>query len=282
MHESTKKLSYPYIIWMAIMIIFPMVLIFLYSVTMAEDGNPFSFRFTLENYTRFFDDIYINTLLKSLWLAFISTLFCLGLGYPLAWIISQLKPSKQSSVLLLFVMPMWINMLLRTYAWLAILGKNGILNSFLGWFGVAPIDFLYTDFAVMLGMVYNFLPFMVLPIYTAIIKVDTSLIDAARDLGATNIQIFKKVIFPLTLPGIVTGIIMVFLPAVSSFVIPQLLGGGQYIMIGNLIEKQFINIGNWNFGSSLSILLMILILISIWVMKKFDSDGEMGGGSLPW
>ncbi|MGL4337693.1 MAG: ABC transporter permease [Turicibacter sp.] len=282
MHESTKKLSYPYIVWMGIMILIPMFLIFLYSIISPADGNPFSFKFTLDNYAQFFDPIYVNTLMKSLWLALVSTFFCLILGYPLAWIISQIAPNKQSTILLLFIMPMWINMLLRTYAWLSILGKNGIINSFLGMFGVAPLDLLYTDFAVMLGMVYNFLPFMVLPIYTAIIKVDLNLIDAARDLGATGTQIFRKVILPLTLPGIVTGIIMVFLPAVSTFVIPQLLGGGQYIMIGNLIEKQFLLTGNWNFGSSLSMILMVFILISIWIMKKFDSDGEVGGGALPW
>lgn len=281
MHESTKRLSYPYIIWISIMIIIPMILILLYSIIDPSDGNPMAFRFTLGNYVSFFDPIYLTTLWRSLGVAAISTVWCLVLGYPLAWIISQCSPKRQSSILLLFILPMWINMLLRTYAWIAILGKNGILNNILGIFNLGPIDIMYTDFSVILGMVYNFLPFMVLPIYTAITKVDKNLIDAARDLGANSKQVFTRVVFPLTLPGIVTGVIMVFLPAVSTFVIPQLLGGGQYMMIGNLIEKQFLLTGNWYFGSALSMILMLFILLSIWVMKKIDSDGQ-AGGALPW
>lgn len=281
MHESTKRLSYPYIVWISIMIIIPMILIFLYSIIDPSDGNPMAFRFTLENYVSFFDPIYLATLWRSLGVAAISTVWCLVLGYPLAWIISQCSPKRQSSILLLFILPMWINMLLRTYAWIAILGKNGILNNILGIFNLGPIDIMYTDFSVILGMVYNFLPFMVLPIYTAITKVDKNLIDAARDLGANSKQVFTRVVFPLTLPGIITGVIMVFLPAVSTFVIPQLLGGGQYMMIGNLIEKQFFLTGNWYFGSALSMILMLFILLSIWLMKKFDSDGQ-AGGALPW
>lgn len=281
MHESTKRLSYPYIVWISIMIIIPMILIFLYSIIDPSDGNPMAFRFTLENYVKFFNPIYIATLWRSLWIAFVSTLLCFMFGYPLAWIIAQLSPKRQSSILLLFIMPMWINMLLRTYAWISILGKNGILNNILDFFGIAPVDIMYSDFSIMLGMVYNFLPFMMLPIHTAISKVDKNLIDAARDLGANSKQVFTRVVFPLTLPGIITGIIMVFLPAVSTFVIPQLLGGGQFMMIGNLIEKQFLLTGNWYFGSALSMILMLFILLSIWLMKKFDSDGQ-AGGALPW
>ena len=198
---------------------------FLYSIIDPGDGNPMAFRFTLDNYVKFFNSIYISTLARSLWIAFISTIFCLILGYPLAWIIAQCSPKRQSSILLLFIMPMWINMLLRTYAWISILGKNGILNNILEFFHLAPIDIMYSDFAIILGMVYNFLPFMVLPIHTAITKVDKNLIYAARDLGANSRQVFTRVVFPLTLPGIITGVIMVFLPAVSTFVIPQLLGG---------------------------------------------------------
>ena len=281
MHESTKRLSYPYIIWISIMIIVPMLLIFLYSIIDPGDGNPMAFRFTLDNYIKFFNPIYMATLARSLWIALISTIFCLLFGYPLAWVISQCSLKRQSSLLLLFIMPMWINMLLRTYAWISILGKNGILNNILEFFNIAPIDIMYTDFAIVLGMVYNFLPFMVLPIHTALTKVDKNLIYAARDLGANNRQVFTRVVFPLTLPGIITGVIMVFLPAVSTFVIPQLLGGGQYMMIGNLIEKQFLLTGNWYFGSALSMILMIFILLSIWLMKRFDSDGQ-AGGALPW
>ena len=171
MHESTKRLSYPYIIWISIMIIVPMLLIFLYSIIDPSDGNPLAFRFTLDNYIKFFNPIYMATLARSLWIALISTIFCLLFGYPLAWVISQCSLKRQSSLLLLFIMPMWINMLLRTYAWISILGKNGILNNILEFFNIAPIDIMYTDFAIVLGMVYNFLPFMVLPIHTALTKV---------------------------------------------------------------------------------------------------------------
>ena len=281
MHESTKRLSYPYIVWISIMILVPMFLIFLYSIIDPNDGRPLAFSFTLDNYRQVFTPIFLNTLRSSFMIAFIATLLCLVLGYPVAWIISQMSYKKQSTMILLFIMPMWINMLLRTYAWINILSRNGILNTILGFFNIDPLNLMYTNFAVILGMVYNFLPFMILPIYTAIIKVDKSLIDAARDLGAGSRQVFTRVIFPLTLPGVITGIIMVFLPAVSTFVIPQLLGGGQFIMIGNLIERQFLLTGNWYFGSAISMILMLFIFVSIWLMKKFDS-GEQSGGALPW
>ena len=177
-------------------------------------------------------------------------------------------------------------MLLRTYAWITLLGRNGLINKILAKFGFGPFQMMYTDFAVLTGMVYNFLPFMILPIYTSILKVEKGLVDAARDLGAGEGRVFTKVIFPLTVPGIITGITMVFLPAMSTFVIPQLLGGGQYMMIGNLIERQFLLIGNWNFGSAISMILMVLILLSVGVMKRFDADtsqGQKSGkGAIPW
>jgi len=177
--------------------------------------------------------------------------------------------------------------LLRTYAWQIILGRNGILSTILRPpLGLLGIDFqglLYTDAAVIIGMVYNFLPFMVLPIYTTLIKIDKNIIDAAYDLGATTRQVFLRVIFPLSIPGIVTGIIMVFLPSISSFAIPRLLGGGQYVLIGNLIEKQFYLLGNWNFGSAISVILMIIILLSMRIMKNTDEAKTSGGGlGIPW
>jgi spermidine/putrescine transport system permease protein len=176
---------------------------------------------------------------------------------------------------------MWMNFLLRTYAWVAILGKNGLLNSFLGIFGVEPIGILYTNFAILLGMVYNFLPFMVLPIYTSLLKMDNDLINAARDLGANSFQVFMKVIFPLSLPGVVSGITMVFMPAVTTFAISRLLGGGKFMLIGDLIEQQFTVVGDWNFGSAVSIFMMVVILICMAVMSKFDNESDKeGGGSL--
>jgi len=281
MHESTKRLSYPYIVWISIMILVPMFLIFLYSIIVPNNSGQLAFNFTLDNYREVFTPIFLNTLRSSFVIALFATVLCLVIGYPVAWIISQFPPAKQSMLLLMFIMPMWINMLLRTYAWINILSRNGVLNTILVFFNIAPLDLMYTNFAVILGMVYNFLPFMILPIYTAIIKVDKSLIDAAHDLGAGSRQVFTRVVLPLTLPGVITGVIMVFLPAVSTFVIPQLLGGGQYMMIGNLIERQFLLTGNWHMGSAISMILMLFIFLSIWLMKKFDSGGN-SGGALPW
>ena len=175
---------------------------------------------------------------------------------------------------------MWMNFLLRTYAWIAILGKNGILNSFLGLFGIEPVGILYTNTAILLGMVYNFLPFMVLPIYTSLSKMDNDLINAARDLGANSLQVFTKVIFPLSLPGVISGITMVFMPAVTTFAISRLLGGGKFMLIGDLIEQQFTVVGDWNFGSAVSIFMMIVILISLAVMSKFEDESDKEGGGL--
>jgi len=279
---DTKRLSYPYLVWITLTIVVPMVLIFLYSVI--EPGNsPLAFQFTLENYVRALDQMHLHVLWDSFRIAIISTAVCLVLGYPTAWLVSRLSSRVQSTVILLFMMPMWINMLLRAYAWITILSRNGILNGVLNFLGLPSVNILYTDFAVILGMVYNFLPFMILPIYTSILKVDSSLIDAASDLGASPRMTFLKVIFPLTIPGIITGITMVFLPSMSSFVIPQLLGGGQFMMIGNLIERQYLLTGNWHFGSALAMLLMVFILLSVWLMKRFDPDSKGSGkGVMPW
>ena len=189
-----------------------------------------------------------------------------------------MKSNRRNILIMLFIVPMWMNFLLRTYAWLPILGKNGVINNFLSAIGLNTINILYTDAAVLLGMVYNFLPFMILPIYTVLIKMDNSLIDAAADLGANKRQIFTRIIFPLSMPGVITGITMVFMPAVSTFVISRLLGGGQYMLLGNLIETQFTTMGDWNFGSALAIFMMIIILISMAIMNKFEGTESMEGG----
>ena len=178
------------------------------------------------------------------------------------------------------ILPMWMNFLLRTYAWVAILGKNGLLNTFLGWFGIPHTSILYTNTAILLGMVYNFLPFMVLPIFNSLSKMDNDLINAARDLGANSFQVFTKVIFPLSLPGVVSGITMVFMPAVTTFAISRLLGGGKFMLIGDLIEQQFTVVGDWNFGSAVSIFMMIIILISMAVMSRFEDESDKEGGGL--
>lgn len=265
----------PYIVWSTLFIVIPLIIIVFFSFTQ-ETASGYSF--TLENFKRVLNSQYISVFKRSLILAFESTVLCLILGYPVAYFISKMKSNKRNILIMLFIVPMWMNFLLRTYAWLPILGKNGVINNFLSAIGLNTINILYTDAAVLLGMVYNFLPFMILPIYTVLIKMDNSLIDAAADLGANKRQIFTKVIFPLSMPGVITGITMVFMPAVSTFVISRLLGGGQYMLLGNLIETQFTTMGDWNFGSALAIFMMIIILISMAIMNKFEGTESMEGG----
>ena len=272
--SSTLPAS-PYIVWSTLFIVIPLIIIVFFSFTQ-ETASGYSF--TLENFKRVLNSQYISVFKRSLILAFESTVLCLILGYPVAYFISKTKSNKRNILIMLFIVPMWMNLLLRTYAWLPILGKNGVINNFLSAIGLNTINILYTDAAVLLGMVYNFLPFMILPIYTVLIKMDNSLIDAAADLGANKRQIFTKVIFPLSMPGVITGITMVFMPAVSTFVISRLLGGGQYMLLGNLIETQFTTMGDWNFGSALAIFMMIIILISMAIMNKFEGTESMEGG----
>jgi spermidine/putrescine transport system permease protein len=270
-----KLFSYPYILWLAVFIVVPLFLVLFYAVTVPEGG---SLKFTMENLKRFLDKNYLDVLWISVKLALETTVITLILGYPVGLIIAKEKPSRRNTMVLLFVIPMWMNFLLRTYAWLTLLGKNGIINFIATLLGFEPLNLLYNDGAVLLGMVYNFLPFMVLPIYSVLAKIDDSLIEAAEDLGANKYQIFTKVILPLSVPGIITGITMVFMPAVSTFVISRLLGGGQYMLIGNLIEQQFLWVGDWHFGSAISIIMMIFILITMAITSKFDVQKEGSSG----
>lgn len=277
MKKNKSILAYPYLIWSALFIVVPLILVLVFSFTV-ENGDKLIF--SLENYKRLINPIYLKVFLRSIILAGSSTIICLLVGYPVAYIISKAHISKRNTLILLFILPMWMNFLLRTYAWVAILGKNGILNSFLGLFGIEPVTLLYTNFAILLGMVYNFLPFMVLPIYTSLSKMDNDLINAARDLGANSFQVFTKVIFPLSVPGVISGITMVFMPAVTTFAISRLLGGGKFMLLGDLIEQQFTVVGDWNFGSAISIFMMIVILISMAVMSRFEDDSDKEGGGL--
>ena len=275
--KKKSFLAYPYIIWSAIFIVIPLILVVLFSFTQKIDGKQV---FSIANYRDLMDPIYFKVFLRSIILAGGSTLICLIVGYPVAYLISKVNVSKRGTLILLFILPMWMNFLLRTYAWVAILGKNGLLNTFLGWFGIPHTSILYTNAAILLGMVYNFLPFMVLPIFNSLSKMDNDLINAARDLGANSFQVFTKVIFPLSLPGVVSGITMVFMPAVTTFAISRLLGGGKFMLIGDLIEQQFTVVGDWNFGSAISIFMMIIILISMAVMSRFEDDSDKEGGGL--
>ena len=271
------KISSPYIIWSGLFIIIPLFLIIFFAFTRSDNGT---YTFTLQNFEELMQPMYFRIFYRSLKLALISTILCLLIGYPAAYIIAKSKASRQSVLLMLVIIPMWMNFLLRTYAWSAILGRNGVLNTILTSIGLPAMNILYTDTAVMLGMVYNFLPFMIIPIYTILTKMDQDLINAAKDLGANSAQVFTKVIFPLSMPGVVSGITMVFMPAVSTFVISKLLGGGQFMLIGNLIEQQFMSVGDWHFGSAISIFMMIVILISMALMNKFSDDSGKEGGRL--
>ncbi len=264
-----KKLTYPYVIWSALMVIIPLFLIALYAVT--TYGNPVkTLNFTMSNFGRIMESTYLNVFWKSARIGFITTIICLFVGYPLAYMISKCKEEIQGFLILAVTIPTWINMLLRTYAWMNLLADNGIINNLLQAIGLSPMSILYTDFSVILGMVCNFLPFMIIPIHTSLSKMDHSLVEAAMDLGANRMQTFRKIILKMSMPGILNGLMMVFLMSISSFVIPKLLGGGQYVLIGNLIENQFISVGDWNFGSAISVLLAVVILIFMTFMTKLD------------
>lgn len=273
--QKETRLAYPYALWSVIFIVVPLLLIVYYSFTRKTDDG--GILLTLENYRQAFDPLFLKVFTRSFVLAGIATFLCVIIGYPVAYIISKAKISRRDSLILLFILPMWMNFLLRTYAWIAILGKNGLLNSLLGFFGLTPNSILYTSAAVLLGMIYNFLPYMVLPIYTSLQKLDEDLVNAARDLGANTLTVFRKVIFPLSIPGVMSGVTMVFMPCVTTFAISRLLGGGKTMLVGDLIEQQFTTVGDWNLGSSISMVMMVIILISMAFMNKVDKDERQGG-----
>ncbi len=265
--NKVKWLSYPYIIWMIGFIIIPLILIVYYGMTNADKG------FTLENIALIADPINRRALVLALELSFISTLLCLLLSYPLAIILNNSKLKSNSFTVLIIILPMWMNFLLRTIAWQNILEKTGVLNTVLGFFHLPTLNIINTPAAIILGMVYNFLPFMVLPIYNVLIKIDKDVIAAARDLGANGRQTFRKIILPLSLPGVISGITMVFVPSLTTFVISTILGGSKIVLIGNVIEQQF-RLGNWNTGSGLSLVLMIFILACMAILSKYDKESE--------
>ena len=268
-----NKLIRPYLIWSAVIIVVPLLLMILYSIT--TGGNELvNIQFTLENFKKIGEPIYLDVMKKSFTLGFISVVICLILGYALAYFITRFDDSAQDLLILFVTIPMWINTLLRTYAWISLLSDNGLINSFLGWFGLTPRTLMYTDFAVVVGLISDILPFMVIPIHTSIRKIDPSLIEASHDLGANHFQTFVRVTLKMSIPGVINGVMMTFLLAISTFVIPKLLGGGQYMLIGNLIENQFISVGDWNFGSATSIILTLIILIGLTLMKRFDKEDK--------
>lgn len=271
-----SQLAIPYIVWAALMLVLPMALIALYSIT--EPGNTIiSFSITLDHYIKFFTDPdFLIILWRSLLIALKTTIICLLLGYPVAYFISRSKESIQNILVLCITIPMWINMLVRTYAWIGLLSEGGLIQRIFRFFGFGGTELLYTEGAVLLGMVYNFLPFMILQINTSLCKMDHSLLEAGADLGANPIQAFLRVTLPLSLPGVINGITLVFLPAVSSFFIPKLLGGGQYFLIGNLIENQFITVGEWNFGSAISMIMAVIMMLMMMAVRKVEIRNQGG------
>ena len=257
-----------YIIWSVAFVIIPLILILFFAFTNSE------YQFTLDNITRI--GKYTPIFIKSINLALISTVICLLIGYPLAYIISRAGPMGQKNLILLIMIPMWMNFLLRTYGWMTLIENEGLINKFLSLFGISPLHMINTDGAIILGMVYNYLPFMVLPLYSILVKIDKSVIEAAQDLGANSVNVFIRVLLPLSKPGIISGITMVFVPSISTFIISRMLGGGT-MLIGDLIESQFIG-GTYNpyFGSAMSLVLMIVMLVIMGIINSLDDD-EMEG-----
>lgn len=261
-----KLISSPYVVWSALFIVAPLIFVVYYSFT-----NP-SGDFTLDNISAL--SKYAPTFLRSIWFGIVATVICLLIAFPLAYIISQKTEKVQRTLVMLVMLPMWMSFLIRTYSWMALLQDTGIINSFLAKLGIDPIHMINTSGAVILGMVYNFLPYMIMPIYSVMAKLDYSMVEAAQDLGGNRLTVIKHCIIPMSMPGVISGITMVFVPSVSTFYISQKLGGGSFDLIGDVIERQFQQSYNYNLGASLSLVLMVLILICMAVMNRFSGDEE--------
>jgi len=268
-NKHLRWLSLPYIIWALGFIIIPLIMVFYFGLT---DKNG---HFTLSNVASITLPVHFKALMIALVLSLISTIICLLLSYPLAMILSSMNSNGNNRLMILiFILPMWMNFLLRTLAWQSLLENEGVINTILEFLHFPELKIINTPYAIIFGMIYNFLPFMVLPIYNVLCKIDKNLLNAARDLGANEIQTFLKVTLPLSVPGIISGITMVFVPALTTFVISDLLGGSKILLIGNVIEQEFTLNSNWHLGSGLSIVLMIFIIISMIASAVFDKDNE--------
>lgn len=266
--KHRKLLAGPYLFWAVSFVIIPLLMIVYYGLTDKEG------RFTFSNLGMMTSQENLKALGLALLLSLISTLICLVLAYPLAMILSEKNMNQTSFIVLIFILPMWMNFLLRTLAWQTLLEKNGIINNILHFLHLPEQSLINTPGAIVLGMVYNFLPFMILPIYNVLAKIDRDVLYAARDLGANNLQTFFKITLPLSVPGVISGITMVFVPALTTFVISDLLGGSKILLIGNVIEQEFKQGSNWHTGSGLSLVLMIFIIASMALIAKYDKDGE--------
>lgn len=265
---NKKLLSTPYIFWSILFILIPLCMVFYFGLT-DKNGS-----FTIANITAISTPEHSKALWQSIQLSLISTLICFLLAYPLALILCSLKTTQNSFIVFIFILPMWMNFLLRTLAWQTLLEKSGILNSILTFLHLPTLNIINTPSAIVLGMVYNFLPFMVLPIYNVLSKIDSNVIHAARDLGANSLQTFIKITFPLSIPGVISGITMVFVPALTTFVISTILGGSKILLIGNVIEQEFTQTNNWHLGSGLSIVLMLFIIFNMVISAVTDKEGE--------
>ena len=285
MKNKLSWLAGPYVLWMTLVVIVPILLVVVYAFTASGETAADIGGFTLDNFSRM--GTYTVIFARSFQLALVATLVCLLIGYPLAYVMAKEGPGFQRVAMVIIMLPMWVNFLLRTYAWMAILENNGILNNFFeaiglfdlinGLFGtdISFFPMIRTQGAVVLGMVYNYLPFMVLPIYSVLIKLDHSLLEAARDLGANSAGVFRRVIFPLSLPGVLSGITMVFVPSVSTFAISRMMGGNNQMLLGNLIEQQFLG-GAYNphLGSAIALVMMVIVVACMWLMNRFGEGEE--------
>ena len=266
--KKLKVFATPYLIWMAVFIVVPLLMVAYFAFT-DEEG-----RFTLDYIANVGQ--YTNIFVRSIWLAVIATVICLILAYPVSFMLSRMKKHHQGTMLMIVMLPMWMNFLLRTYAWMTLLEKNGLINKFFGLFGLGPFKLINTEGAVVLGMVYNYLPFMILPLYSVMVKIDKSLIEAASDLGCNPVSILFRVVVPLSVPGIMSGVTMVFVPAISTFIISRMLGGGSNLLIGDLIEMQFLgNAYNPHLGAGISLVLMVIILVIMTIMNQFNPDDQV-------
>lgn len=263
---GSRFVASPYLLWATLFVVAPMFFVLYYSFTDPAGAFTFDNVLALGKYT--------DTFLRSIWFGVLATVLCLVLAYPIAYAIAQTSANVQRTMVALVMLPMWMNFLIRTYSWMAILENTGILNSFLGKLGIGPFQMINTPGAVILGMIYNFLPFMILPLYSVMAKLDKSVIEAAQDLGGSKVSVFSKVIIPLSMPGIASGLTMVFVPSVSTFYISQKLGGGSFDLIGDVIERQFQQSYNYNLGAAISLVLMVLILLCMAFLNKFTSDEE--------
>ena len=266
---GTFFLTIPYVIWMAVFILIPLGVVMFYALT-----DPATGLFSLDNLSKIFTGAFPRIFLRSVWYSLVASLICLVIGYPVAYFIARQRPGVQRFLYLLVMLPMCMSFLLRTLAWVGLLRDTGIINQFLGLFGIGPLPLIRTTGAVILGMVYNYLPYMILPLYTVIMKIDPLLIEAAEDLGCSSRHVFARVILPLSMPGIISGITMVFVPAVSTFYISQKLGSTGTTMIGDVIESQFKSANNPNLGAAISMVMMVIVVVCMVIMNRFGEGEE--------